>query len=93
MQSDEQPQSLVAYFLQSKKALTHGQTLCSRASTLNAETASIVIEAVAYEAKTRWMNEGVLDQLNVGIGFLIDLDYILSCIGRFTSLQAQSQRV
>lgn len=65
MQPEEQAQSLVAYFLQSKKALTHGQALCSRASTISAETASVAIEAVAYEAKARWMNEGLLDQLNV----------------------------
>jgi autophagy-related protein 17 len=71
MQSDEEAQSLVAYFLQSKKALTHGQALCLRASTLNNEIASIVIEATAYEAKAQWMNEGVLDQLNVRIGSFI----------------------
>ena len=65
MQPEEQAQSLVAYFLQSKKALTNGQALCSRASTTSAGTASVAIEAVAYEAKARWMNEGVLDQLNV----------------------------
>jgi hypothetical protein len=93
MQSDEQPQSLVAYFLQSKKALTHGQTLCSRASMLNAETASIVIEAVAYEAKAQWMNEGVLDQLNVGISFPVILEYFLGLIERIDSLQLPSQRV
>jgi len=65
MQPEEQAQSLVAYFLQSKKALTHGQALCSRVSTISAETASVAIEAVAYEAKARWMNEGFLDQLNL----------------------------
>lgn len=57
--------SLVAYFLQSKKALAHGQALASRAHELNSETASIVIEALAHEAKTHWMNDAVVDQLSV----------------------------
>lgn len=78
MQADEQTQSLVAYFSQSKKALTQGQALCSRASTLNAETASVVIEAVSYEAKARWMNEGILDQLNVGTWFRSNPSLVLN---------------
>lgn len=65
MQAQEEPRSLLAYFLQSKKALAHGQALASRAHEINAETASTVIEALAHEAKVQWMNDGVVDQLNV----------------------------
>lgn len=65
---DEDSRSLVAYFLESKKALAHGQALCSRASDLNSETASLVVEALAHEAKGKWMCDAVVDQLAVRFG-------------------------
>lgn len=58
--------SLVSHFLQSKKALAQGQVLCSHASELNSGTVSIVVEALAFEAKSKFLSQGVVDQLNVG---------------------------
>lgn len=56
---------LVSHFLYSKKALAHGQSLCARASTLSSASASTVVDALALEAKTKWITDGVLDQLAV----------------------------
>lgn len=58
--------SLLSYFLQSKKALSQGQVLCSHASELNSSTVSIVIDALAFEAKSKFLSHGVIEQLNVG---------------------------
>lgn len=65
METAGEPQSLVEYFLQSKKALAHGQSLCAHASDLNSATASTAVEALAFEAKGQWMNEAIIEQLNV----------------------------
>ncbi|KAF8312517.1 hypothetical protein DL93DRAFT_2059880 [Clavulina sp. PMI_390] len=60
---DDQPTSLLSLFAQSKEALAQGQGLCFRGNELNSETASVVVDALAHEAKAKWMNDGVTDQL------------------------------
>jgi autophagy-related protein 17 len=65
MDEHQETASLVSRFLQSKKALAQGQFLCSHASELNAATVSVIVDALAFESKAKWLSEGVTEQLNV----------------------------
>ena len=56
---------LVALVLQSKKALQHGEQLCSRASLLSSTSAQHAIDVLALDAKVRWISDAVLEQLKV----------------------------
>lgn len=60
----DQP-DFVALVLQSKKALQHGELLCSRASALSSTSAQSAIDVLALDAKVRWMTDSVLEQLKV----------------------------
>jgi len=70
--SPEQPH-LVSLVLQSKKALQHGEQLCSRANSLSNASAQCAIDVLALDAKVRWISDAVLDQLKVD-------GNILSCV-------------
>lgn len=65
----EQPH-LVSLVLQSKKALQHGEQLCSCANGLSNASAQCAIDVLALDAKVRWLSEAVLEQLKVrNLGF------------------------
>jgi len=59
------PPHLVSLILQSKKALQHGEQLCSSAHELTQDSARQVVDVLALDAKLRWVKEGILDQLKV----------------------------
>jgi len=56
---------LVSLVLQSKKALQHGEQLCSRANSLSNASAQCAVDVMALDAKVKWISAAVLDQLNV----------------------------
>lgn len=60
----EQPH-LVSLVLQSKKALHHGEQLCSRAQSQHNASAQEAIEVLALDAKVRWVAEAIVEQLKV----------------------------
>lgn len=60
----EQPH-LVSLVLQSKKALQHGEQLCTRARTVSSESAQTAIDLMALDAKLKWVTEAVVEQLKV----------------------------
>lgn len=60
----EQPH-LVSLVLQSKKALLHGEQLCSRARTLASTSAEVAGDVLALDAKLRFMTNAVLEQVKV----------------------------
>ena len=60
----EQPH-LVSLVLQSKKALQHGEQLCSRANSLSNASAQCAVDVLALDAKVKWISAAVLDQLKV----------------------------
>jgi len=56
---------LVSLVLQSKKALQHGEQLCSRANTLSNASAQCAVDVLALDAKVKWISEAVIEQLKV----------------------------
>ncbi|TFK40266.1 autophagy protein Apg17-domain-containing protein [Crucibulum laeve] len=60
----EQPH-LVSLVLQSKKALQHGEQLCSRAHTQSNASAQVAVDVLALDAKVRWISESVIEQLRL----------------------------
>lgn len=58
---------LVQLALASKKALQHGEQLCSRARTLSVESAQTAIDVLALDAEVRWITHAVAEQLKVCI--------------------------
>lgn len=62
----EQPH-LVSLVLQSKKALQHGEQLCSRANDVSNASAQCVVDVLALDAKVRWLTDAVLEQLKARI--------------------------
>ncbi|KLO17130.1 hypothetical protein SCHPADRAFT_822029 [Schizopora paradoxa] len=64
----------VSLVLNSKKALQHGEQLCSKAHDLAFETSQAAIELMALDAKARWTSQGILEQLKLagGIGSSIE---------------------
>ena len=64
--SAEQPH-LVSLVLQSKKALQHGEQLCSRAQSQYNASAQETIEVLALDAKIRWVAEAIVEQLKVSL--------------------------
>ncbi|KAJ8589021.1 hypothetical protein M405DRAFT_874122 [Rhizopogon salebrosus TDB-379] len=63
-QRTEQPH-LVSLVLQSKKALQHGQQLCSKANSLSNASAQCCVDVLALDAKVKWITEAVLEQLKL----------------------------
>ncbi|KAI6003417.1 autophagy-related protein 17 [Pisolithus marmoratus] len=60
----EQP-PLVSLVLQSKKALQHGEQLCSKANTLTNASAQCAVDVLALDAKVKWVGEAVIEQLKL----------------------------
>ena len=56
---------LVSLVLHSKKALQHGEQLCSQAHELVHATPGLATDVLALDAKTRWVAQGILEQLKV----------------------------
>ncbi|KAG6817162.1 hypothetical protein H0H87_012123 [Tephrocybe sp. NHM501043] len=56
---------LVDLVLQSKKALQHGEQLCSRAHSVSNASANTSVDIVALDAKVRWVTEAVGEQLKL----------------------------
>ena len=72
MSSPTQPVQphLVTLVLQSKKALQHGEQLCSRAHAISNASARTAVDVVALDAKVRWVTEAVREQLTVRMQFV-----------------------
>lgn len=62
--STDQPH-LVSLVLQSKKALQHGEQVCSRAHASYNASAQEAVEVLALDAKVRWVTDALLEQLKV----------------------------
>jgi len=62
--SSDQPH-LVSLVLQSKKALQHGEYLCTRAHAASNASAQAAVDVLALDAKVRWVVEAVVEQLKV----------------------------
>ncbi|KAI6116860.1 autophagy protein Apg17-domain-containing protein [Pisolithus croceorrhizus] len=60
----EQP-PLVSLVLQSKKALQHGEQLCSKANSLTNASAQCAVDVLALDAKVKWASEAVIEQLKL----------------------------
>ena len=58
---------LVSLVLQSKKALQHGEALCSRANHLSNASAQCAIDLLELDAKVRWIVDAVGEQLKVSM--------------------------
>lgn len=56
---------LLSLVLQSKKALQHGEQLCSRANAMSDASAQGAVDILALDAKVRWITDAVLEQLKV----------------------------
>ena len=56
---------LVSLVLQSKKALQHGEFLCSKANTLTNASAQCAVDILALDAKVKWITHAVVEQLKV----------------------------
>lgn len=56
---------LVSLVLQSKKALQHGEQLCTRAHVASNASAQAAVDVLALDAKVRWISEAVIEQLKV----------------------------
>ncbi|KAN0093237.1 Autophagy-related protein 17 [Tylopilus felleus] len=56
---------LVSLVLQSKKALQHGEQLCSKANALTNASAQCAVDVLALDAKVKWISEAVIEQLKL----------------------------
>lgn len=56
---------ILSLVLHSKKALQHGELLCSDAHDQTQATTSIGTELLAIEAKAEWLAKGIQEQLRV----------------------------
>ncbi|KAF9223883.1 hypothetical protein BS17DRAFT_754004 [Gyrodon lividus] len=56
---------LVSLVLQSKKALQHGEQLCSKANMLTNASAQCAVDVLALDAKVKWISEAVLEQFRL----------------------------
>ncbi|KAG6334225.1 hypothetical protein ID866_4869 [Astraeus odoratus] len=56
---------LVTLVLQSKKALQHGEQLCSKANALTNASAQCAVDVLALDAKVKWIGEAVIEQLRL----------------------------
>jgi len=64
MTEQDQPH-LVTLVLQSKKALQHGEQLCSQAHNLSNTSSQAAVDVLILDAKVRWITDNVLEQLKV----------------------------
>ncbi|EGN98873.1 hypothetical protein SERLA73DRAFT_168466 [Serpula lacrymans var. lacrymans S7.3] len=70
----EQPH-LVSLVLQSKKALQHGEQLCSKANALSNTSAQCSIDVLALDAKVKWLSDAVLEQLKLAASVAKSIEY------------------
>ncbi|KAF8841788.1 hypothetical protein BDN67DRAFT_966676 [Paxillus ammoniavirescens] len=70
----EQPH-LVSLVLQSKKALQHGEQLCTKANTLTNASAQCALDVLALDAKVKWISEAVLEQLKLAASVAKSIQY------------------
>lgn len=73
-QQTEQPH-LVSLVLQSKKALQHGQQLCSKANSLSNASAQCSVDVLTLDAKVKWITEAVLEQLKLAANVAKSIEY------------------
>ena len=64
---------LVSLVLQSKKALQHGEQLCTRARKVTSESAQAAVDLMALDAKLRWVTDAVVEQLKVNLSIIYEL--------------------
>ncbi|ESK94616.1 kinase activator [Moniliophthora roreri MCA 2997] len=64
VQEQDQPH-LVSLVLQSKKALQHGEQLCSQAHALSNDSAQVAVDILVLDARVRWISDSVLEQLKL----------------------------
>ncbi|KAK7454623.1 Autophagy-related protein 17 [Stygiomarasmius scandens] len=64
MTEQDQPH-LVTLVLQSKKALQHGEQLCSQAHNLSNTSSQAAVDVLILDAKVRWITDNVLEQLKL----------------------------
>lgn len=87
-ESSQQQSHLVSLVLQSKKALQHGEQLCSKAHEESSASAQASIEILALDAKVRWLSEAIVEQLKVRRHRLSTVFTPISPSGVFRWLQA-----
>ena len=63
--TNSEQRHLVSLVLQSKKALQHGEQLCSRARDSSKASAACAVDVLAIDAKVQWIADGVVQQLKV----------------------------
>ncbi|KAK2460900.1 hypothetical protein APHAL10511_007370 [Amanita phalloides] len=64
-ESSQQQPHLVSLVLQSKKALQHGEQLCSKAHALSNASAQSSIDVLALDAKVKWLSDAIVEQLKL----------------------------
>ncbi|PFH53089.1 hypothetical protein AMATHDRAFT_55458 [Amanita thiersii Skay4041] len=64
-QNSHQQPHLVSLVLQSKKALQHGEQLCSKAHTQSNASAQTSISIMGLDAKVKWISTAALEQLKM----------------------------
>ncbi|KAK1226570.1 Autophagy- protein 17 [Marasmius sp. AFHP31] len=64
-ETDQEQPHIVSLVLQSKKALQHGEEVCSEAQTLANASAQVVVDVLTLDAKVRWISDSVLEQLKL----------------------------
>ncbi|KAH7912803.1 autophagy protein Apg17-domain-containing protein [Hygrophoropsis aurantiaca] len=70
----EQPH-LVSLVLQSKKALQHGEQLCSKANSLTNASAQYALDVLALDAKVKWISESVMEQLKLAVNVAKSIEH------------------
>lgn len=66
-----QPPHLVSLVLQSKKALLHGEQLCTWARASSNASAQAAVDVLILDAKVKWMVEAVVEQLKVCLCYVL----------------------
>ena len=65
LEASHQQPHLVSLVLQSKKALQHGEQLCSKAHELSSASLPSSVDIFALDAKVRWLSDAIIEQLKV----------------------------
>ncbi|KAH7928076.1 hypothetical protein BV22DRAFT_1083684 [Leucogyrophana mollusca] len=73
---------LVSLVLQSKKALQHGEQLCSRANSLSNASAQCSLDVLALDAKVKWISESVLEQLKLAANVAKSIEHKRALLDR-----------
>ncbi|KAF8348852.1 autophagy-related protein 17 [Amanita rubescens] len=65
LEASHQQPHLVSLVLQSKKALQHGEQLCSKAHALSSASLQSSVDIFALDAKVRWLSGAIVEQLKM----------------------------